>query len=406
MNVLQNICRIVAGLVFFLSGFLKAVDPVGGAIKIEEYLRAFHLEFFDFLSLPASIILCCVEFVTGIALLKGMKMRLCSLVALIFISFFSLLTLYSAVFNPVEDCGCFGEAIHLSNWATFLKNVVLLAAILVVYLRRDKFEPIALPLWETLYTICYFFLVFTVALAAVVYLPKVDFTPYRAGTDLLEVLHNPVEREYRTIFTYTKEGESREFTIDNLPDSTWSYLSSETKLVSGAKERGQITDFVLKDTSGNYVAETVLSTDSPLFFITIHDSGKIGRRALKKIIRIADTVASNGGVPYIVSGDGKPLLEAGLPVLVTDYKTALSMNRSNGGLVYLKRGLIVNKWSMSDYPYNGISRILARDYEEIAANQTIEAQLFLQITLLAVLLLVFVVRYVSKRLYWRKKRLL
>lgn len=406
MNILQTICRIVAGLVFFLSGFLKAVDPVGGAIKIEEYLRAFHLEFFDFLSLPASIILCCVEFVTGIALLKGMKMRLFSLVALIFISFFSLLTLYSAIFNPVEDCGCFGEAVHLSNWATFFKNVVLFAAILFVYLRRDKFEPIAHPFWETLYTFCYFCLVFTVSLIAVVYLPKVDFTPYRAGTDLLEVLHNPVEREYETIFTYTKEGQSKEFTIDNLPDSTWSYLSSETKLVSGAKERGQITDFVLRDTAGNYVAEAVLSTDTPVFFITVHDSGKIGRRALKRIMRIADTVAANGALPYLLSGDGKPLPAAGLPLLVTDYKTALSMNRSNGGLVYLKRGLIVNKWSAYDYPYSGISRILSRDYEEIAANQTIEAQLFLQVTLLVVLLLVFVVRYVSKRLYWRKKRIL
>lgn len=404
MNVLQNICRIIAGIVFLLSGFLKALDPVGGALKIEEYLRAFHLQFFDFVSLPAAIILCCAEFVTGIAFLKGMKMRLFSSLALILISFFTLLTLYSAIFNPVEDCGCFGEAFHLSNWETFFKNIILFAAVLLVYIRRKTFFPIALPLWELVYTLCYTAFIFFITVLAIIYLPKIDFTPYKAGTDLLEVLENPPERVYETVFVYSKEGESREFTIDNLPDSTWSYLSSETKLISGGDEHGQITDFVLKDASENYVAKELLSTDSPIFFIIVHNAGNIGNGECRKIMRLAQIAAENGAELYIISGDGKQL-PLDIPMLYTDYKTALSLNRSNGGLVYMKRGLIVNKWSKFDYPFNGIARILSRDYEEIAANQTIEAQLFLQVTLLVILFMVFIVRYVSKRIYWKRKRL-
>lgn len=404
MNILQNICRILSGLIFFLSGFLKALDPVGSAIKIEEYLGAFHLQFLDFLSLPAAIIMCCTEFVIGIAFLKGMKMRLFSLIALVFISFFTLLTLYSAIFDPVEDCGCFGEAIHLTNWESFFKNVILFGAILLLFLRRKRFPPIAPPLWERIYTLCYSLLIFIIAMCEVIYLPKVDFTPFRAGTDLLDLLENPVEKRYRTTFLYTKEGQTREFTIDNLPDSTWSYLSSKTTLVSGGGRRGPITDFVLRDSVGNYLTQELLSREEPLFFVTVHNSGKIGKGARRRIERMGRILNERGAGLYIISGDGGELPLA-LPTLYADYRETLSLNRSNGGLVYIKRGLIVNKWSASGYPFRGIERILAKDYEEIAANQTIEAQLFLQVTLLAILLLVFILRYVSKRIYLKKKRL-
>lgn len=404
MNILQNICRILSGLVFFLSGFLKALDPVGSAIKIEEYLGVFHLQFLEFLSLPAAIILCCTEFVIGIAFLKGMKMRLFSLIALVFISFFTLLTLYSAIFNPVGDCGCFGEAIHLTNWETFFKNVILFGAVLLLFLRRKRFPPIALPLWERIYTLCYSLLIFIIAMCEVIYLPKVDFTPYSAGTDLLDLLENPVEREYRTTFLYTKDGKTGEFTIDNLPDSTWSYLSSETTLVSDGGKRGQITDFVLRDSVGNYLTQELLSRKEPLFFVTVYNSGKIGKGARHRIERMSRILNERGAELYMISGDGGEL-PLSLPTLYADYRTTLSLNRSNGGLVYIKRGLIVKKWSASDYPFKGIDRILSRDYEEIAANQIIEAQIFLQGTLLVILLLVFIVRYVSKRIYWKGRRL-
>ncbi|MBQ2133828.1 MAG: DoxX family protein, partial [Bacteroidales bacterium] len=136
MRILRAICRVVFGILFVFSGFIKAIDPIGSALKIKEYFGAMHLAFMDFLSIPGAILLSTTEFIIGVAILKGLRINLFSKLALWFISFFTLLTLWIYLFNPVSDCGCFGEAIHLSNKATFIKNLVLLAAALVIFLQR------------------------------------------------------------------------------------------------------------------------------------------------------------------------------------------------------------------------------------------------------------------------------
>ena len=143
MKIIRAICRFAFGILFVFSGFLKAVDPVGTSLKIKEYFGAFHIDFLDFLATPSGILLTTAEFLVGVAILKGLRIQLFSKIALGFISFFTLLTLWITIANPVSDCGCFGEAIHLSNKATFIKNLVLLAAALVIFFQRNKVIPIA-----------------------------------------------------------------------------------------------------------------------------------------------------------------------------------------------------------------------------------------------------------------------
>ena len=151
MNALRVICRFAFGLLFVFAGFLKAVDPIGTALKIKEYIGALHLDAIDFISLPLALVLTCAEFVVGVAILKGLRMKLFSKIALVFISFFTLLTLWVAIANPVSDCGCFGEAIHLSNRATFIKNLILTGAALVIFFQRNKYQQIAKPKVEWSY---------------------------------------------------------------------------------------------------------------------------------------------------------------------------------------------------------------------------------------------------------------
>ncbi len=139
MRFLRRLCSFVFGLMFVLSGFLKAIDPVGNALKISEYLDVFHLGFLDHFSRAGAILLSTAEFIVGVALLKGLRIRLFSKIALAFISLFTILTLFVFIYNPVSDCGCFGQAIHLTNGETFVKNLILLALALFVFFQRNNF---------------------------------------------------------------------------------------------------------------------------------------------------------------------------------------------------------------------------------------------------------------------------
>ena len=126
MKLIANISRILVGIVFVFSGFVKGVDPLGTAYRLEDYFIAFNWTFFIPLALFFSILLCTIEFVTGIMMLLNLKMKISSWVLLLMMVFFTLLTLNDAINNPVPDCGCFGDAIKLTNWQTFYKNLVLL----------------------------------------------------------------------------------------------------------------------------------------------------------------------------------------------------------------------------------------------------------------------------------------
>ncbi|MEF9986533.1 MAG: DoxX family membrane protein [Bacteroidales bacterium] len=138
MHILRAISRVLIGAVFILSGFFKAIDPIGGGLKIKEYLAAFHLGFIDFMDIPFAIMLAVAEFIIGVSILKGLRMKFFAIAVFWFMLFFTMLTLYSAIYNPVKDCGCFGEAVHLTNWQTFYKNIVLILAAWILYLQRNR----------------------------------------------------------------------------------------------------------------------------------------------------------------------------------------------------------------------------------------------------------------------------
>lgn len=392
--------RIIPGIVFIFSGFMKAADPVGTALKIDEYLAAFHLSFFDFLSLPVAVVLSGAEFVIGISLLKGINIKRVAPLSLVLISFFTLLTLYAAIFNPVKECGCFGEALRLSNVASLCKNIVLLLFVVMAFINRDKYSPIALPFMERIYTYCYCAFIFLISLWSVLYIPQVDFTPLKVGTDLEEALPEEIEREFQTTFIYSKDGREEEFGLENLPDSTWNFVAANTVQISGRSANDPSANFVLKDGDGNYVTEQILSEEGPLFFISIYNGARTGEKYRKRVAELCDTLMAHGRPLYAVTGDADIAWDLeNVPLLFTDYKTSLSLNRSNGGLVEISDKTIIAKWGRIDFPTERVSELLKKDPEVVSANKVIGEQLFIELSFIIIFALVFVVRYISKRYY-------
>lgn len=405
MRYLRAICRFTVGIIFILSGFLKAVDPIGNSLKIDEYLKAFHLGFLDFTSVPAGILLSAAEFLIGVCILKGIKMKLFSRVALIFISFFTLLTLYSAIFNPVQDCGCFGEAIHLSNWETFFKNVILLGCAIVIFLQRDQFKPIASAKWNYIYIGGYSALILGISICSLLYLPQIDFGVFKAGTDLTTSADAQPEHEYEVVFTYSKDGEEKTFTLENLPDSSWTFVDSQTKLISASSYTDGNTELILKTGDGIYVTNEVLGSGRPLFLLSLYNCSRISAKKLERIAAIRDTLVASGADFYILSGNTPEESEAlftNFNILYTDYKNAISLNRSNGGLTYINDGTVIRKWSSRETP-DRFDDVLCEDSEVVTANVVIKEQLFVEITIFVILFMILIIRFFSKIIYSRAK---
>lgn len=406
MKLLRALCRFAFGILFVLSGFLKSIDPIGTALKVKEYLGAMGLDSLDFVSIPAAILLAASEFLVGVAVLKGLRIQLFSKIALGFISFFTLLTLWIAVANPISDCGCFGEAIHLSNRGTFLKNVALFAAALLVFFQRKRFKPIATPKVEWGYLAIYAALILVIQGYSLRNIPQIDFGIYKPGTDLIATQQELQEREYETTLIYSKDGKEETFTLNNIPDSTWTFVDSRTELVSGAAEDASV-EFSFIDAHGNPVGNEILMHDGPVFFISIYNSRALGEKSVEKILALADTLQAHNLKLYIISANPVEETEAlfnesgNYEILYSDYKAVISFNRSSGGLTYINNGIIVEKWARGNYPTVQLGEILSQDPEIITATAQINEHLFAEISLFIILFLIVMIRFFSKIIYNR-----
>lgn len=256
MKYINLLSRFVLGVVFIFSGFVKAVDPLGSAYKFSDYFNAFHMGFLEFLVLPLGILLSAFELVLGITLILGYRRRIVYPVLMWFMSFFTLLTFVLALFNPVSDCGCFGDALILTNWQTFFKNLILMVFVMVLYLQRKRPQEQGTHPGEWIIVFVLFGLVTWFSCWNNRHLPLIDFRPYDLGTiipDEMEIPEGAPVDEYETKLVYMNRstGKSVEFGISDYPRDTlkWEFVSSESKLV---KEGYQppIHDFAIMDAGG------------------------------------------------------------------------------------------------------------------------------------------------------------
>ncbi|WP_349290807.1 BT_3928 family protein [Anseongella ginsenosidimutans] len=215
MRLLTWICRIPVGLLFIFSGLIKANDPMGFGFKLEEYFVVFGIEWLSPLAVSLSILICSLEIVLGVAVLLGARIRLTAWGLLLLILFFTWLTFYSAWFNKVTDCGCFGDAIKLTPWQSFTKDLILLALILPIFLYRRRIQPVFSKTGSNLALLLAAVLSLGFGLYTYFYLPVVDLLPYKVGNHLPSLMTMPPDAEpdvFKVIYTLKnkKTGELRE----------------------------------------------------------------------------------------------------------------------------------------------------------------------------------------------------
>jgi hypothetical protein len=254
MKILKSAGRIITGIVFIFSGLVKAIDPLGSAYKFHDYFQAFNIGFLNKLSLSLAILLCTAEFIAGFSVLTGMRQKTGIMVVMLLMIIFTPLTFILALTNPVSDCGCFGDAIHLTNWETFGKNIVLIIIAAMLYIGRKEIKNIfkTSTEWIIITIAAIMFILFS--LFNLKYLPVIDFLPYETSVKIADKMVIPEGApidEYQTTFIYEKDNVKKEFTLNDYPanDTTWRFIDQKSILLKKGYQP-PIHDFSIKAVNG------------------------------------------------------------------------------------------------------------------------------------------------------------
>lgn len=361
-KVWVNACRFLLGITFIFSGFVKAVDPLGSFYKMQDYLTAFGVIswFPSYLPLFIGIILSAVEFSVGVFLFLGIRKNTASILALLLMGVMTPLTLYLALANPVSDCGCFGDALVLTNWQTFGKNIVLLIAAISVFKWKElliRFITAKLEWMVSTYT---FLFVFVLSFYCLGHLPILDFRPYKIGTNIREAMEIPEGAKpsvFESRFIMEKNGKREEFTLENYPDSTWKYIETRTIL----KEKGYeppIHDFSMQSIkTGEDITDSVLMDKGYTFLLITPRIENADDSNIDLINEIYDYSVEHGYGFYALTSSPDSEIElwrdktgAEYPFCQMDDITLKTIIRSNPGLMLIKDGTILNKWSDNQLP--------------------------------------------------------
>ena len=361
-TILIWLSRLLLGSTFIFSGFVKAIDPLGSAIKFEDYLSAMHLDFLGHYALLFAFLLSAVEFLLGVNILLSLSPRQSSIYVLLMMAVMTPLTLYLAIANPVSDCGCFGDALKLTNWETFGKNIVLLAAAVFYFIERENIPHLYHHKIHWFPSFLAFVFCLSVSEHNYSHLPYIDFLPYKIGANIPDEMKVPEGASvdiFESTFIYEKKGEKKEFTLQNYPanDTTWHFVEQKSVLLKKGFEP-KIHDFsITLKKSGEEITDIVLQDSSFTFLLITPRLDKASDAHIDRINDIYD-FAKDKNIPFYAltaSGDDEITewvngTAADYPFCFTDQTTLKTMIRANPGLMLLKKGIVVGKWNSVDIP--------------------------------------------------------
>jgi hypothetical protein len=357
MKAIRVTGRIIIGLVFIFSGFVKAVDPLGSAYKFHDYFQAFNIGFLNGLSLPLAILLCTIEFISGFAVLTGIRQRMGLWGVLILLVIFTPITFILALTNPVSDCGCFGDAVHLTNWQTFGKNIVLIGLAIFLFLGQKSIGNIFSTAKEWLITSLIVVIFILFSFYNLRYLPVIDFLPYRTGVRIADKMIIPegaVPDEYRTTFIYEKDGVRKEFDLNNYPsnDTTWKFVDQKSLLVKKGY-KPPIHDFIVTSLEGTDLTQKLLSYKGYSILMVSRKLTEAGNKTILEAFSFGQFCKEAGFDFYILTASGTEELKSynnGLQFCTVDETTLKTIIRANPGYILLKDGVIIGKWSRANLP--------------------------------------------------------
>ena len=365
-RLIASISRILLGLVFIFSGVVKAIDPLGTVYKIEDYLKAFGGFFTELLPMAevAAWALIILELLLGVCMVLNIRTQWTAWVSLLFYLVMTPLTLYIALTNPVSDCGCFGDAVVLTNWQTFWKNVVLIIlAIVLVACRKHTRQ-----LWSNWMELVLSVLTIVAAVVFMtwtrLHLPLKDFRPYKVGNHLPTLMEYPEDAEpdvYEYSFVYEKDGVEQTFTLENYPkgDSTWTFVRSNSKLIKKGYEP-PIHDFEIINAEGEDLTWDILESEEPVTLVVMYDLKKADKKQMAKVEALLGDEAmrqegDEAGV-YILTGSGTddiinfcleyPALSD--CICTCDPVTLKTIVRANPGAIVVQNGTVMDKYNLRD----------------------------------------------------------
>ena len=362
LKMIVNLCRIIVAVTFIFSGFVKAIDPIGTQYKLQDYLGAIGMAGIlpNWTLLAVAVFLAAIEFCIGIFLLFAIQRRLISKLTAAFMAFMTMVTVWIVVADPVKDCGCFGDALHLTNTETLIKNIVLLVCSLAIMYRplaMFRFVSKSNQWIVTNYTIVFILVSSGLSLY---YLPIFDFRPYHIGVNIprgMEIPKGAKLPQFKTTFIMEKNGQRKEFTLDNYPDASWKFIDSKTVQTSEGYIP-PIHDFSITDNkTGLDLTNSVLSHKGYTFLLIAPHLETADDSNFGDIDRLYEYAQSYDIPFYCLTASTTKAIKrwvdltgAEYPFCITDEAVLKTIIRSNPGLLLLKDGTIINKWSHNNLP--------------------------------------------------------
>lgn len=363
-HIIGSIARTLLAITFLFSGFVKAVDPLGTVYKIEDYLKAFGGFATDLLPLAgtAAVCLILVEWLLGWAMLLNVRTNWTSWLALLFYLVMTPLTLWIALTNPVSDCGCFGDALVMTNWQTFWKNIIFLTLTVVLLVCRKAIKPSWSTLSEIITAVCALIGGGLIMAYSYTHLPPLDFRPYKIGNNIPELMEIPEDAPhdvYETTLIYEKDGVQQTFTLADYPkdDPDWTFVDQQSVLVKKGYE-APIHDFEILTMDFDDITYDILESETPVTLVTMYDLKKTDRKQAAKLRDLWNACWERGEQCYFLTGSGEDDIYAFAEELgwneqetenlfcTIDPVTLKTIVRANPGVFVVQNGIVVDKYNL------------------------------------------------------------
>ncbi len=403
-NKARRFCAVVLGLVFFVAGILKLMDPVGTTLIIREYLNFLHIGFLSGIAGFIAEFFASLETLLGICLITGVFRIVTAWASSILIWGFTLLTLLLWILNPNMDCGCFGEAFHLTHFQSFAKNIILCLLALGGFLPyKDLGEP-----KNSKYVTFALTTAAVIAFAAysLMFIPMLELTPFNLSSRLeaAEGLPDANGDEYISTFIYEKNGKTGVFTLNNIPDSTWTFVEAKTIKKEDNIDESEFPRLSFRDADGEY--RDTLAAKGLVMAISVPEPKEMSTARWENTAELLKKSADAGFTSLLLVGsfpeqlveiirnagvDQAAAMEILTNVYYSDYKTLISLNRSNGGAVYFNDGNLISKWAARDLPgAKKLAKLVRQDDTEVMLDSDSKGKLTFEAFMLYTLALMLI----------------
>jgi len=355
MKILDKITAFLVGALFIFSGLVKIDDPVGTQIKLGEYFEVFASDFGHFFewfvpfAMPIGFTLIVLEIVLGVALILHYRMKITSWALVVIITFFTFLTFYSAYFNKVTDCGCFGDAIPLTPWQSFTKDVILVVLIGYIFWRKGNLKPV-LSSKMGLYTVIGSAVVsIYIGISAIRHLPPIDFRPYAIGDNIQA---NMIPEE-QPIFEYVFEKDGKEIISGDYLAEKDGYTYKSHRITNEDKTIPRITDYnVWNEEVGDFTKQSLSGVK--LFFIS-YNVNEASKKEMEEVVELVNSLSEIKTIALTSSSAPdfekfRHEYQLGAPYFYGDATVLKAMIRSNPGLMLMRDGTVLGKWHVNDVP--------------------------------------------------------